>query len=318
MFEIAAFLKSKEKRERRLLICPTLTGPVSFAVYAISTIGFIPLLVAFPIDHHPQTAWPYVWYVTGFTTIVNATAYASCHIMRRFYRSIEVMQRQLLSLQIDQLKCSCCSTGKCARAQFCDRRVISECIGIWFGSSNSFAEYIRTTVVDAVTAQLEHDAFSFAWSVAIICPAMWGIFDFMQHALRPPHPDGLLISVCFYLMTTVFLICPVCVSWMKFLAYHLRHESRSRCGEVLTNSIMIFRMMPVLVFSMGAYMAGNVFLARYNETVFVIAIVAFLVPGWALMWFLYRRANSGYLSHFIWQQRLVQEGVAQGRTRHSL
>ena len=45
VFEIAAFLKSKEHRDRPLVVCPTLTGPVSCAVFATATIAFIPVLV---------------------------------------------------------------------------------------------------------------------------------------------------------------------------------------------------------------------------------------------------------------------------------
>ncbi|CAJ1458310.1 unnamed protein product [Effrenium voratum] len=308
VFEIAAFLKSKEKRDRTLVIYPTLTGPVSFAAYAMATIGFIPLVVVLSIHYHPQTAFPYTWYITGFVATVTAGTYAMCHVMRGLYRSIEVMQRQLLSLEVAQLKCTCCSTGTCARSGVCDKRVISACIAIWFGSTDDFVGYIRSTVVDVISAQLELNAFNVAWSVAMICPSMWGIFDMMQHACRVPHPNWLLMTVFLYLLLSTLLMCPVFVSWMKFLAYHLRHESRSRCGEVLTNSLMILCQMPVMVFGTGAYMTGNVFLTRHNETVVVMAMVAFLVPGWALMWFLYRRGNSGYLSRFISQQRLAQQG----------
>ena len=315
VFEIAAFLKSKEKRDRPLLICPTLTGPVSFAAYVMATFEFIPMLVL-PIRYPSQTTFPSAWRTAFYGTTVFAGAYTMCHVMRGFYRSIEVMQRQLLSLQIEQLKCSCCSTGRCRnRSTVCDKVIISECIAIWFGSTEDFVEYIRTTVVDVITAQLEHNAFSFAWGVAIVCPALWAIFDLMQYTFRVPHPNWYLMTAYLYLALTMILIAPVFVSWMKYLAYHLRHESRSRCGEVLTNSLMILCSMPVTVFGMGAYTAGNVFFVLRNDTASVIAIVAFLVLGWAFMWFLYRRGNGGYLSHSIWKQRLVQEGLAQGNSQ---
>ncbi|CAJ1448262.1 unnamed protein product [Effrenium voratum] len=318
VFEIAAFLKSKQGREPPLLICPTLTGPISFAVFAMITIAFIPLLVV-PIHEDPETSsLAHAWHLTAFVTTAVAGAYACCHFMRGFYRSVEVMQRQLLCLQIAQLKCSCCSTGRCRGGEVCDKRIIAECIAIWFGSAQDFVEYIRTEVVEVITKQLERNAFNLAWSLAITSPSIWGVFDLMQFHVRTPHPNGYFIMVWFYILLTMLLLCPVLVSWMKFLAYHLRHESRSRCGEVLTNSLMILYMMPVVVFGMGAYAAGAALVVFYNSMVYIIAVVVFLVPGWALMWVLYRRGSGGYLSDFIWQQRLVKEGPDGGKRQVSL
>ena len=303
MFEIAAFLKSKERRERPLVICPTLTGPVSFAVFATATIAFIPILVL-PVYVEGES-FPYTWHITGFATAGVAGAYAACHVMRGLYRSIEVMQRQLLSLQVSKLKCSCCSRGLCVSSGgriFCDRQVISECIAAWFGSTENFEEYIRNEVVDVITTQLERNAFSDAWSFAVLSPAQWAIFDIVQYDVRRPSPNWGRFMAWLSIGLSVFMICPLLMSWCKYLAYRLRHESSSRCGEVLTNSLMILSASPVIIFGVGSFLIAE-FVPGWNLK--PVVVVAFLLPGWALMC-LFRRRGKGYLSQFIWQRRLVQ------------
>ena len=312
MFEIAAFLKSKKKQERPLVVCPTLTGPVSCAVFAMATIAFIPLLVL--PTYLEGALFPWAWHVAGFTATGVAGSYAYCHVLRRFYRSVEVMQRQLLSLQMAELKCSCCSTGECVRAggrMACDRQVISECISIWFGSTQNFAEYIRTEVVDVISEQLERNSFSGTWSVAVLSPAHWAILDIMQFEVRRPDPDWVFFTLWLSVSLTVWLICPIYTSWCKFLAYRLRHESSSRCGEVFTNLLMILCASPVVAFGVGASLVGIIFPPDHWKAG---AVVAVLLPGWSFMWLL-RRQGKGYLSQYLRQQRL--EGMAQG-SKHSL
>ena len=306
VFEIAAFLKSKEKRERPLVVCPTLAGPVSLAFFAMITMAFLPILVL-PIHMEGVLLgnwFPYTWHIAGFATTGVAGAYACCHVLRGFYRSIEVMQTQLLSLQVSKLKCSCCSTGQCVSSggrDICDRQVISECIATWFGSTEDFAEYIRSEVVDVITTQLERNAFSDAWGVAVLCPAQWAIFDLIQYDVRRPRPhwDMFMLFLCTGL--TVLLVVPLLTSWSKFLAYRLRHESSSRCGEVLLNLLMILLASPVVVFALASF-AIAVFIPVWPLK--PVAVLAFLLPGCALMCLL-RRCGNGYLSQFIKQRRLV-------------
>ena len=304
VFEIAAFLKSNEQRERPLVVCPTLTGPFSFALFATVTLAFIPV-VAFPtflVDGRFGLALP----LACFATIGVANAYACCHILRGFYRSIEVMQRQLLSLQVSELKCSCCSTGKCtargANKAICDKQVIAECIAIWFGSTQDFEEYVQTEVVDVITEQLERRSFGDAWSVALLSPAQWALFDILQYEIRGRDPRWSWVMVWLSLMLSVFLISPMLTSWCKFLAYRLRHESSSRCGEFLTNSLMILYASPVITFGVTAFVIPYIL---PFESLRAAAVVAFVLPGWALMCLL-RRRGKGYLSEFIWQQRLAE------------
>ena len=136
------------------------------------TVACIPLIVL-PISVEGEL-FPYVWHLSGFAATGVAGAFAFSHVMRGFYRFIELMQRQLLSLKVEKLECSCCSLGTCTSCggkAMCDRQVISECIAKWFGSTDNFEQCIRTEVVDVITAQLERNAFSDAWGVAILSPA---------------------------------------------------------------------------------------------------------------------------------------------------
>ena len=128
------------------------------------------------------------------------------------------------------------------------------------------------------------------------------MFDLMLFEVRRPQPHWAFFMVWLSVGLTIF-------SWAKFCAFHLRHESSSRCGEVCKNLLMLLYVSPVVVFGAGALGVGWCFPEGNSRSV---AIVAVLLPGWAFMCLLRRRGN-GYLSRFLLQQRLVRRGVlAQG------
>ena len=54
------------------------------------------------------------------------------------------------------------------------------------------------------------------------------------------------VTVWLSIKLTVFLICPLLIPWWKLLSWRLYHESSSRCGNVLTNSLMILSASPVI------------------------------------------------------------------------
>ncbi|CAJ1445647.1 unnamed protein product [Effrenium voratum] len=305
VFEIAAFLNSQQTRERPLVVCPTLTGPITISVYSMATMAFIPLLV---LPSKMPSEIKFAVHIAALTTAGGVVAYSCCHVLRGFYRSVEVMQRRLLCLRVAELKCSCCSAGQCIPTggeKSCDREILSGIIAIWFGSTQNFADYVGTEVVDAITSQIEQDAFSYAGSVAIVSPAQWAMFDLMQFEVRRDHPLWASFTVWLAMGLTIFLLCPIFFSWAKFCAYHLRHESSSRCGEVFKSLLMMVYVSPVVVFGLGAIGVGWFFPVWNFRS---IVIVAILLPGWAFMCLL-RRCGNGYLGRFLVQQRLVRTGV---------
>ena len=253
IFEIAAFLKSKEgRRERRLVVCPTLTGPASFAVTGMMMATVAPLALV------PQSQNFFSLKLAGMLFACSLCGLASCHVFRGFYRSVETMQAQLLSLQVTDLKCSCCSAGHVypdGRRMICDRQVISECIAIWFGSTDDFVRCIRAEVVDVITGQLEENAFSIAWSLAVNSPFLWAMLDMFQRDMSTSVATHFALIRLFVGISLMLLLCPVWTEWSKFLAYRLRHESSSWSGELLRDVLMGLFILPGILLAAGPFLS---------------------------------------------------------------
>ncbi|CAJ1393962.1 unnamed protein product [Effrenium voratum] len=299
VFELAAFLKSREENAKSLVICPTLTGPVTFVIFIFlaTTFGTISAIVLLH-DSQDYSAWLGGFFVVG---IVGASA--STHTLRGFYRAVETMQRQLLSLRVAQLKCTCCSRGHIGhdgRRMICDREVISTCITKWFGSTDSFEAYIRTEVVEVATEQLERSSFNYAWSVLVCSPVLWALLDLARRSMDFDKPRWWNLGLWLTLgLNIVLLLFPMLVAWMKLLAHHFRRKSESTCRELLTNLFLVLCASPVVICQVGLFLICLLDLLQVRpKSLGNVAFAGVSLAQYALMWLLHRR-GQGYLSRSL-------------------
>ena len=160
LFELAAFLHSKKDLKKELIIRPTFLGPVHLGVFLTRVAGMIPFTMA-PIDvSYGVTSFvvPAIFVcLSGFVFF-----YVAMSTLRRYFRDLDLMKQQLLSISFDTARSSCCDTNHVAASGapvICDRRIVKECANLWFGS-----EETRSFKILIVT--FRSDGFLFPWLVS--------------------------------------------------------------------------------------------------------------------------------------------------------
>ena len=138
LFELAAFLQSKKDLKKELIIRPTFLGPVHIAVFLTCVAGMIPLTMA-PMD---VNSGPTSLVVPSIFVCASGFAafYVAMSTLRRYFRDLDIMKQQLLSISFDTARSSCCDTnhvGESGAPVFCDRRIVKECVNVWFGSEEA-------------------------------------------------------------------------------------------------------------------------------------------------------------------------------------
>ena len=103
LFELAAFLKSKGKTNQRLVIKPTVIGVVSIGCFCTFAVMFVAMVVV-PIDNVELLVIP----MSATSVFAVAVSYPACSMMRAYFRSQDVMERQLLSVSFATTKSACC------------------------------------------------------------------------------------------------------------------------------------------------------------------------------------------------------------------
>ncbi|CAJ1414923.1 unnamed protein product [Effrenium voratum] len=305
VFELSAFLKSRRGQAKPLVVVPTLLGPVSVAFFLTVLASFIPI-IALPLPADDSIAGN----VAGFLALGVGGALATVHVLRGFYRSVETMQRQLLSLQLEELKCCCCSIGHVTddgEAVLCDRQVICECIARWYGSDIDFASHIRTEVVEVITATLEKNTFGFSWGICVGAPACWAAMDLIQHELMWKQVAGSRIILWLELAVCSLLWLGPFLSWCKYLAFRFRQKCSSFLREILTNLAVILLALPLVLFIAGTFIFCWLYVrVLYGEWPMVAAFALIFFPGWAVMLFFDRRAR-GFLGRWLQRHRETGE-----------
>ena len=155
LFELAAFLHSREAGTKtRLTIRPTLLGPLflttvfSLIIFnAVTTFAWV-LIEGF---------W-YFWLVVLLLSSVNF--WLTAHMGRGYCRTIGRVRDEIAEFSVDKLVSWCCCVGHKDPASgarlTCDRKIILQCIQIWFGTVNAFENRVRTEIVRILVDQLSN------------------------------------------------------------------------------------------------------------------------------------------------------------------
>ena len=224
--------------------CPTLTRPASLVVIGRMIATVVPLTLA------PQINNVLTLQLASMLFVSSICGLASCHVFRCFYGSVETMQAQLLSLQVTDLKCSCCNAHHVfpnGRRMICDRKVISGCIAIWFGSTDNFLRCFRTEVVDVITGQLQQKC------LAVSSP-FWAMLDMFQQDVFTSVAIHFALLQLLVGLGLMWLVCPMWTEWAKFLPYKIRSQSNSCGGELLRDLLMGLCILPGLVFAAAPFL----------------------------------------------------------------
>ena len=248
---MAAFLKSSEHEhegeKRKLIIAPTLLGPVRSGIFLTATAGVLAWIMSPAVGASVSSPQDYFNYFlnTAFGTLVVllVVAYALVSTLRSYFRDLDTMRQQLLSVSFDTALCDCCTNNHVTPSgapSTCDRKILKVCLGIWFGSSESFERTLRSEVLAILEQDLEQ-VLTTRSTIAIFVPIMWGFMDysatfsrvegpFWSHSSPAVFADGLV----------VWLVgMPTLKDWALLVCKLARARPSNRCLEGMKNTLTV-------------------------------------------------------------------------------
>ncbi|CAE7907224.1 unnamed protein product [Symbiodinium necroappetens] len=175
-FEIAAFLHSRPIGQKASVrVRPTLLG-VGFISILMALAIVLLVLVFVPGDPdkgrtgNQAVMWPLM---AGCSFVAF---YFSVMQLRKFFRSVEMIQSELQDFRFDNCSCHCCATNH-QFSQTCDRRILTICISKWFGSIDRFEDLMRSEVLACLTEQLATNILTYREFVVMSVPVLWHFLD---------------------------------------------------------------------------------------------------------------------------------------------
>ena len=241
LFELAAFLQSQKTQEKVLMIRPIFLGPVTMVLFLAHFVAMLPGVL---VPHGSRG--------TVYTPLAAAhlfglaVAYPCVSTLRKYFRNLDAMRQQLLSISFDTACCSCCDqdhVGPSGEAIPCDRKILKECVKIWFGSEQAFEDIIRSEVSEILNRDLSEQVFSTPWILGVAAPIMWLFMDisssFASMSEWPlwwehPAPALLLEGLVFWL-----LAIPSAKEIHLRVCRIMRARPQSLYLEVLKNSVIM-------------------------------------------------------------------------------
>ena len=237
LFELAAFLKSKKLTNQRLVIKPTIIGVVSVAGFCTFAVMFVATILV-PIDDVELLVIP----MSAAAVFGFSVAYPACSMMRAYFRSLDVMEEQLLSVSFAKTKSSCCDmehVTPSGQPIICDREVVRECVRTWFGSEEAFEDTLRSEVLMILKDDLCDKSFTRQWTMGMTAPAFWADLDWAASYARIRMWDR---AAAFLIDGLVlwFLVVPPMGEYMIQVCRLYRAQASTPCREVIYNLYVQF------------------------------------------------------------------------------
>ena len=190
LFELAAFLKTKNTAGKQVLaVRPIFLGPISIAMFLASFAVALTLTTA----AFPDELLGMIFVVGPALLIGMVVAYPTVMTIRSYFRDLDIMKEQLLNISFDATRSSCCDQNHLSPdsdvPMLCDRKVLKECVKIWFGSQEAFEHAVRSEVLDILTMVLSEKVFTTTWILGATCPFLWAFLDFSATFSIHPYPS---------------------------------------------------------------------------------------------------------------------------------
>ena len=243
---MAAFLKSNEHegQKRKLIISPTLLGPVRIGIFLTATAGVLAFIMSPTVRPSASSAQEYFLNERFVTLVVLLVVdYALVSTLRSYFRDLDTMRRQLLSVSFDTALCACCTNNHATPSGapgMCDRKILKYCVCIWFGSSESFERTLRSEVLEILAQDLEQ-VLTTRSTVAIFAPMMWGYMDYAATFSWHGGPFWSHASVSFLAVGLVVWLVgmPTVKSWLLLVCKLARARPGNRWLEGMKNTLIV-------------------------------------------------------------------------------
>ena len=228
-------------------------GPLSIAVFL--TFAAVAMAIATVPIRDEDKHFAQLLSAIVFCGFVVAVPTAST--IRSYFRDLDTMKLQLSSISVDSTRSSCCDRHHVRASggrMFCDRKIVKECVKIWFGSELSFEDTVRAEVLDILNRNLTQKVFSTPWALGVTSPIMLAFMDvsasWAQHYWVPwEHPA---IALLLEGLVIWFIFVPANKDLLILLLRLGRRRPRSTCLELLKNlSVLAAAAVPVLVLAVA-------------------------------------------------------------------
>ncbi|CAE7033765.1 cpr6 [Symbiodinium natans] len=112
-----------------------------------------------------------------FLVATAAMCWLSYYLMLVYASSCASLQSQLEQFTFGKLDCACCAKGHASEDEHCDRKTISQCISVWFGSTEQFERAARQEVQHALQQQLGKALCPYSLHLQLEVPFLWAGLD---------------------------------------------------------------------------------------------------------------------------------------------
>ena len=234
LFEFAAFLKSKESTTKKLVIRPTIISGLSIAAFAVFSVMSLATATAAYDD--------FIISVSAAMIFGLCSGYPAVLLLRDYFRSLDVLKEQLLSMSFDQAKCSCCEMGHMSPnglPLICDRKVVQECVAIWFGSEAAFIHCLQKEVLVSLEKDLSGRAFTAEWALGVTMSQIWLEMDWAASMARQKIWDQTAAFVINGIIFVFIYVPPMSKLMIQICRLH-RHKANSKCREIGMNLLVVF------------------------------------------------------------------------------
>ena len=210
-------------------------GPLSIAIFLVFAALAIPVATV-PLKYERAI----VQFLSPIVFCAFVVAVPAASTVRSYFRDLDTMKLQLLSISVDSTRSSCCDlhhVGPSGERMMCDRKIVKECVKIWFGSEVTFEDTVRTNVLDILNRDLTQKVFSAPWALGVTSPIMLAFMDvsasWAQHYWVPwEHPA---IALLLEGLVIWFIFVPANKDLLILLLRLGRRRPRSTCLELLKN-----------------------------------------------------------------------------------
>lgn len=221
-------------------------GPISVTVF-FAIFAFVLPLTTLPVDGSMSHQEVILVPLSAGLLLGLVVGYFAVSTVRKYFRDLDVMKEQLLSISFDTTLSSCCeqqhvsSTGN---AMICDRKIVKECVNIWFGSQEAFEDTVRSQVLDILARELNEDIFTTAWVLSVTSPLIWAFADLSVSFVSSigDAKSGFRFETLALLLEgfSIWLLAiPSIKNVLILLCKITRRRPQDTCVEVLKNTVAL-------------------------------------------------------------------------------
>ena len=245
VFELAAYLHSREGVKKTLTVSPAFVG----ATLLMAHLGFSVLVLTYTFalgrgpggDPNPSGGSIFFpWGALVLCGLCFPCLTMFCSVLLEHCRSIDRVRQQVGNFTVQHAVSGCCAanhvtaTGK---PIMCDREIILRCVVGWFGSVSKFEANVQGELCGILVQQLYYDVFSYWRLVIVTSPIGWLMLD---HWCGRFAQDGQLHAKMIIAMATAWLVFfPTLFLVILKLAHKLRNACQTRVKHLLVSMFLV-------------------------------------------------------------------------------